>query len=136
MIFKSGLKWLAAAGLGVAALPALAHHSFATFDMSKQISLTGTIREFQWQNPHIWIYLVVQDGEKTQEWEVEGGSLVGLKRDGWSKDAFKPGDKVTISIHPKRDGSRGGSFVEGITADGKKLGKPNETQVTTTANPK
>jgi Family of unknown function (DUF6152) len=132
MNVKSSLRWIAVCWFSVVALPTLAHHSFATFDMTKQITLTGTVREFQWQNPHIWIYLVVKDGEKTQEWGVEGGSLVGLKRDGWMKDDFKPGDKVTVTIHPKRDGTYGGSFVEGTTAGGKKLGKPNETQVTST----
>ena len=110
----------------------IAHHSFATFDMSKQMTVTGTVKEFQWQNPHIWIYLVVKDKEQADVWEVEGGSLVGLKREGWTKDAFKPGDKVTITIHPKRDGTHGGSFIQGIMADGKMLGKPNETQVTAT----
>lgn len=132
MILKMLPTSLLAASLSLAATSAFAHHSFATFDMTKQVTVTGTVREFQWQNPHIWIYLIVKDGEKSQEWEVEGGSLVGLKREGWSKDAFKPGDKVTITMHPKRDGSHGGSFVQGTTADGKTLGKANETQVTAT----
>ena len=129
-------KWLfnslLAVSFGFVAAAASAHHSFATFDMSKQMTVTGTVKEFQWQNPHIWIYLVVKDKEQTDVWEVEGGSLVGLKREGWTKDAFKPGDKVTITIHPKRDGTHGGSFIQGTTADGKTLGKPNETQVTAT----
>ena len=129
-------KWLfnglMAVSLGFVAAAASAHHSFATFDMSKQMTVTGTVKEFQWQNPHIWIYLVVKDKEQMDVWEVEGGSLVGLKREGWTKDAFKPGDKVTITIHPKRDGTHGGSFIQGTTADGKTLGKPNETQVTAT----
>lgn len=123
---------LLAASLSFAAGSVSAHHSFATFDMTKQVTVTGTVREFQWQNPHIWIYVVVKEGAKSEEWEVEGGSLVGLKREGWSKEAFKPGDKVTITMHPKRDGSHGGSFVQGTTADGKTLGKPSETQVTLT----
>jgi hypothetical protein len=127
--------WLAAAWLIMAAIPAQAHHSFATFDMTKKVTVTGTVREFQWQNPHVWIYLVVKDGAQSQEWEIEGSSLVGLKREGWSKDSFKPGDKVTISIHPKRDGSRGGSFLEGVTADGKTLGHPGDYQQVT-ATPK
>jgi hypothetical protein len=132
MISKSARRCVAIAWLSALALPTLAHHSFATFDMTKQFTITGTVKEFQWQNPHIWLYLVVKDAEQTQEWAVEGGSVVGLKREGWSKDTFKPGDKVSITIHPKRDGSLGGSFVEGITADGKKLGKPNDKQVTAT----
>lgn len=112
--------------------PALAHHSFATFDMTKEVKLSGTVREFQWQNPHVWIYLVVSEGSRNQEWEIEGGSLLGLKREGWSRDSFKAGDKVTITIHPKRDGSHGGSYIIGVTADGKTLGHANEPQVTAT----
>lgn len=112
--------------------PTIAHHSFATFDMTQQVRLSGTVREFQWQNPHVWIYLIVKEGANNQEWEIEGGSLLGLKREGWTKDSFKAGDKVTITIHPKRDGSHGGSYVVGVTADGKTLGHPNEPQVTAT----
>jgi hypothetical protein len=132
MITKLLPKGLLFMSLCSIAVSALAHHSFATFDMTKQLTLNGTVKEFQWQNPHIWLFLIVQDHEQTDVWEVEGGSLVGLKREGWSKDAFKEGDKVTITIHPKRDGTHGGSFVQGVTADGKVLGKPNETQVTAT----
>jgi hypothetical protein len=115
-----------------AVTPAVAHHSFATFDMAQDVKLSGTVREFQWQNPHVWIYLIVKAGTSDQEWEIEGGSLLGLKREGWTKESFKPGDKVTISIHPKRDGSHGGSYIVGVTADGKTLGHPNEPQVTAT----
>lgn len=116
------------------ALPAGAHHSFATFDMGKEIKLSGTVREFRWQNPHVWIYLTVKEGANDQEWEIEGGSLLGLKREGWTKDSYKPGDKVTISIHPTRDGSHSGSYITGVTADGKTLGHANEPQVTATPN--
>lgn len=112
--------------------PAVAHHSFATFDMTKEVKLNGTVREFQWQNPHVWIYLVVSEGSRHQEWEIEGSSLLGLKREGWTRNSYKPGDKVTITIHPKRDGSHGGSYIIGVTADGKTLGHPNEPQVTAT----
>jgi Family of unknown function (DUF6152) len=123
---------LIALSMGLLAVSASAHHSFATFDMTKRVTVTGTVKEFQWQNPHIWIFLVVEDHGQTNVWDVEGGSVVGLKREGWSKDAFKPGDKVTITIHPKRDGTRGGSFVQGTTVSGKFLGRPDEKQVTAT----
>jgi len=126
------LRALALTSALCAMVPALAHHSFATFDMSKEVKLTGTVREFRWQNPHVWIYLKVQDGAKDQEWEIEGGSLLGLKREGWTKDSYKPGDKVTITIHPTRDGSHGGSYIQGVTSDGKTLGHANEPQVTAT----
>lgn len=132
MMTKTVCRVVASWWLMSTANPASAHHSFATFDMTKQMTLSGAVKEFQWQNPHIWIYLVVKDGAGSQQWEIEGGSLLGLKRDGWSKDSFKPGDTVTLTFHPKRDGSRGGSFIQGITADGKTLGHPSEVQVTAT----
>jgi|SRR5581483_940121 len=115
-----------------AIIPAGAHHSFATFDMTKEIKLSGTVREFRWQNPHVWIYLQVKEGANDQEWEIEGGSLLGLKREGWTKDSYKPGDKVMITIHPTRDGSHSGSYIVGVTSDGKTLGHANEPQVTAT----
>jgi hypothetical protein len=126
------LRALVACAALCAVTPAIAHHSFATFDMTKEVKVSGTVREFQWQNPHVWIYLLVKDGATNQEWEIEGGSLLGLKREGWTKDSFKAGDKVSVTIHPKRDGSHGGSYIIGVTADGKTLGHANEPQVTAT----
>jgi hypothetical protein len=116
-------------------MPAMAHHSFATFDASKEMTIVGTVKEFQWTNPHTWIFLLVNSGESVEEWAIEGGALVGLKRDGWSKDSFKAGDKVSITIHPKRDGSRGGAFMTAITADGKTLGHFSTPVYTETAKP-
>jgi hypothetical protein len=113
---------------------ALAHHSFATFAADKTVTLQGTVKEWQWTNPHTWLFLDVKNGANVDVWEIEGGPVVGLKRDGFSKDSFKVGDKVTVIIHPKRDGSHGGAFVQAITADGKTLGRAD--QQITTATPK
>lgn len=118
-----------------AATSVQAHHSFATFDTTKQVTLVGTVKEFQWTNPHTWIYITVLNGNSVETWEIEGGPVVGLKRQGWSKDSIKPGDKVTLLIHPKRDGSRGGSFIQVTTPDGKTLGQPNIPAYTETAKP-
>jgi hypothetical protein len=112
-----------------------AHHSFATFDMTKQQTLRGTIKDIKWQNPHVWIYLAIDANGQQEEWEIEGGSIVGLKREGWSKDSYQVGDKVSITIHPRRDGTHGGSYLVGITADGKTLGHADQQQVTGTATP-
>jgi hypothetical protein len=117
------------------ATPIQAHHSFATFDVSKQVTLVGTVKDFQWTNPHTWIYLTVLNNNNVESWEIEGGPVVGLKRQGWSKDSIKVGDKVTVLIHPKRDGSHGGSFIQVTLPDGKTLGQPNIPAYTETAKP-
>ena len=109
-----------AAASGLAA-PAFAHHSFAMFDSSKTMTLVGTVKEFQWTNPHTWIQLNVPTSGKTVEWSIEGGSPNGLARRGWKSTVLKPGDKVTIVIAPMKDGSSGGSLKTITLPDGKTL---------------
>ncbi len=102
---------------------AAAHHSFAQFDMEKTITITGTVKEFQWVNPHSWIQLMVTDDKGTEaEWSIEMSSPTSLIRQGWKPKTLKPGDKITIVSHPLRDGRPGGSFVTGTLEDGTKLG--------------
>jgi hypothetical protein len=92
--------------------PASAHHSFAMFDNAKTTTLEGTIKEFQWTNPHSWIQVIVKDSSgKDVEWSVEGGSPNGLSRQGWKRTSVKPGDKAVVVIHPLKDGTAGGSLV-------------------------
>ena len=92
-------------------LAAQAHHSFAIYDSAHQVTIEGTVKEFQWTNPHVWIHVLVKDeAGKEQEWHVECTSVNFLARRGWSKRTFKPGDKVSITLSPLRDGSAGGSF--------------------------
>lgn len=104
--------------------PALAHHSFAMFDRDKEVTLVGTVKEFQWTNPHIWVQVLVpnKNGKGQVEWSVEGASLNTVKRWGWKKDAIKPGDKVVVTIHPMRDGSKGGSLKRIKLPNGQTLG--------------
>lgn len=108
--------------LALAALPAGAHHSFAMFDLEKDVTLQGVVKEFQWTNPHSWIQLMVTDAEGRQvEWSLEGGSPGVLSRGGWKRTSLQPGDKVTVVIYPLRDGKPGGSFLEVTRADGSKF---------------
>jgi hypothetical protein len=102
---------------------AIAHHSAAMFDPQKVKELTGTIKEFQWKNPHVWIQIYVQNsaGAK-EEWSVEGGGPNSLSRQGWRPTTFKPGDAVTIKVNPMKDGSAGGMFVGAKLADGTTIG--------------
>jgi hypothetical protein len=96
------------------------HHSFAMFDPAHETTLSGTIKEFQWTNPHTWVWLDVPkaNGASAEVWGIEGMSPNFLGRRGWSKNTLKPGDKVTIVIHPLKGGKRGGSFLKVTLADG------------------
>ena len=110
-------------GLWLANQAALAHHSATMFDDTKVKELSGTIKEFQWKNPHIWIQIFVQNpaGAK-EEWSIEGGGPNSLSRQGWRPTTFKAGDTVTIKVNPMKDGSPGGLFVAAKLADGKTIG--------------
>ena len=98
----------------------IAHHSFSAFNTEVEKTITGTVNRFEWTNPHTWVWVDVPDGKGgTVTWGVEGMSPNYLARRGWSKNTFRPGDKVTLTIRPMRDGSPGGMFVRGTLADGK-----------------
>src|SRR2546430_4283563 len=108
------LNALGLAGIAVAmsAIPAIAHHSFAMFDPQKSMTLEGTIKEFQWTNPHSWILLMVDNAEgKAEQWAIEMSSPAGLARQGWKPKTLTPGMKVKAVIHPRRDGAIGGQFM-------------------------
>jgi len=112
-------KWLALAVLAVSlagAAPAWSHHSFAMFDTRQEVTLTGTVREFQWTNPHGWLQMEVTRGASTVEYSIELGSPNSMSRRGWRRTTFKPGDKVTAVINPMRDGSPGGALVYALDA--------------------
>ena len=119
------LMMLAAACALAGAAPALAHHSFAMFDRTREIVLVGAVREFQWTNPHSWIELeVVNDKGVVETYSVELNSPNNLTRQGWKSTSLKPGDKVTVTINPLHDGAKGGLFVSAALPDGRVLGAP------------
>ena len=126
---KSFLAILAAAPLLAALVPAEAHHSAAMFDSEHTRSLTGTVREFQWTNPHSYIQLVVKNerGEE-EEWSLEMGAPVYLYNQGWRRTTVKAGDRLTVTIAPLRNGDKGGLLLKAVTVDGKALGKTAEVQ--------
>jgi len=102
----------AAALLGCAASAAFAHHSYAMFDRTKTLALEGTVKEFRWSNPHAWVELYVPNGSGgVDTWGIEMNSPNNLARVGFRSTMMKPGDKVTIRIHPLRSGEKGGSFL-------------------------
>jgi hypothetical protein len=108
---------------GWAASLAYAHHSFAMFDMSKNVTLVGTVKDFQWTNPHVWIDLLVDDpaGGQAALWEIEGGSTAVLARGGWKRDSMKAGDKVSLVMHPLKQGNNGGTLVS-ASVNGEEIG--------------
>jgi hypothetical protein len=104
---------VAAVAVGVAAmLPAAAHHSFATYDRTKTVTIKGTVKTFQWTNPHCVIWVVIQPagGGDPQEWTIETTSPGVLTRSGWTRHSLNPGDHVSVVFNPLRDGSHGGGL--------------------------
>ena len=104
---------------------AQAHHSFAMFDQTQQVTLKGTVHEFQWTNPHAWIHLDVPGANGINDsWQVELNSPNNLKRQGWKSTSVKTGDQVTLVLNPLKDGSKGGLFVSMTLPDGSVLADP------------
>ena len=106
-----------------ATAPALAHHSFAMFDFKASKSVTGTVEQFDWTNPHtfIWLQVPTGAGSATERYGFEGMSPNYLGRRGWTKSTLNPGDKVTVTYHPLKDGSKGGTYQKVMLSNGKEL---------------
>ncbi len=96
------------------AVPALAHHSFAMFDMKTNVTKTGTVTDFKWTNPHAWMHVEIAG----EPWAIEMTSPNNLVKGGWRRSSMKPGDKVTVEYHPLINGKKGGSLVQVTTASG------------------
>jgi hypothetical protein len=112
---------LATAALLLGAPPANAHHSFALFDTEKLVTLEGTVKRFEWTNPHSWIYLEVLSPQNVaEEWMIELPAAGVLARDGWNKFYLKPGEKISVHINPLRNGQRGGSLASFMPTNGQK----------------
>ena len=109
---------LIAGGAGLA----LAHHSFAAFDITTQKTVSGTIKKFDWTNPHTWIWLDVTNEQGVVEtWGIEGMSPNYLARRGWSRTTLKTGDKLTVTVRPMKSGEKGGMWVTAKRPNGETL---------------
>jgi hypothetical protein len=99
-----------------------AHHSFAMFDMDHEMTLSGTVKEFQFTNPHTWIFVHVPNADGgMDQWAIAGGSPNVIARFGWSSKTLKPGDKVTLVVNPIKNGSKAGAFIRVTMEDGRTL---------------
>jgi hypothetical protein len=114
-------------GIGLIVLgggAASAHHSLANVWRDKTVTVTGVVKDFAWGNPHVWIEVLADgsDGMVTQ-WNIEGSSPTVLARSGWRPSALKPGDKISLGVHPRKDGIAGGYLAdaEPLTVNGHTL---------------
>jgi len=99
---------LAASAAGAAS----AHHSFAMYERERIVTVSGTVREYDWVSPHVTIE-VVRDGAKGVDvWPIEGSSPTVLSRGGWTSSLVKPGDKISLGVHPRKDGQPGGLLAD------------------------
>ena len=103
--------------------PARAHHSFAPYETTVQIRLTGTVTELKWANPHVYFEIDATDAKTgaAKHWLIECASTSILNRAGWKFNMLKPGDKVTVIVSPLRNGEPAALLKQITLADGKKL---------------
>jgi hypothetical protein len=116
---------LFAATFSLVAAPAYAHHSYAMFDSTKTVAVTGTVKQFQFTNPHSWIQVMAPgpNGGAPAEWSVQMGAPFELVRAGMGPQTLKPGDKIVLQVHPAKDGTAAGSFLSAVDGDGHPIGK-------------
>ena len=106
---------------------AMAHHGVAGYDMTKTITVHGTVSKFDWSNPHVVVYVDAKnDSGEMQHWTIEFASPVHMVRAGWTKNAMKPGDDITIDTHPSRNGAPVGisstiTFILKVVVNGQAL---------------
>ena len=107
-------------GAGVAVV---AHHSFAAFDQSREVTVKGRVAEFQWTNPHAWLLVKGKtENGQDEEWSFEMISPSVLRRNGWTKNSLKFGDEVTVTANPARNGARFGLMLAVLDAEGHPVG--------------
>jgi hypothetical protein len=122
-----GFHWLPAgrvclAMLLILATPLMAHHSYAMFDGSKTLTVTGTVAKLEWTNPHVYVWVYVPNLKAKSGYDLyafENGSTNVLARLGWSKKTFKVGEKISVAFWPLKDGRTGGHFIKATHADGR-----------------
>ena len=113
----------AAIAAAIFAVPAFAHHSHSMFDDTQKIVMEGTVKEFQWTNPHSWLLVNVPNAKgEPEQWAVELSSVSLLASRGWRPKTVVPGDKVEVTFHPMRNGMKAGSYMAIKLPNGKTMG--------------
>ena len=113
---------LVCATLLLAPLPLTAHHSRATFDTTAEVTMKGTVTDWLWFNPHcILRFDVTEENGTTTNWAVETSNPTDISQRGWSRGLFRPGDEITVTLQPSRNGAPVGHTVAVVTADGRKF---------------
>jgi len=119
------IKAFALTFLAAVATPAFAHHSFAMFELTKDVTYEGIVVEYRWENPYMYSIVKVDpgaaDAATVGTWDIEGGATNIMGRQGWNRATFKPGDHIKVVAHPMKDGTKGASLFYAILPDGKRL---------------
>ncbi|HVB87093.1 MAG TPA: DUF6152 family protein [Candidatus Dormibacteraeota bacterium] len=106
----------------VTAGTATAHHGFADYDMTRQLTVKGKVRTFQWTNPHTWLWIDVSTDKGTVIYAFEGMSPNYLGRRGWSRHSLQPGDPITVTYFPFKDAAKkGGTLAKAVKPNGEVL---------------
>jgi hypothetical protein len=101
---------------------AVAHHSYSAFDMTGQKTVNGTVKKFDWTNPHTWVWIdVVNEQGVTETLGIEGMSPNYLARRGWTRSTLKAGDKIAVTVRPMKSGEKGGMWVNAKRPNGETL---------------
>ncbi len=110
------------AGLLAISSPAFAHHAWHGYDMANLTTVKGTVTQFDWANPHVWISLEVKDDKASVEkWNAGGPSPSRMAGTGWDKETLKPGDQITAIGHRISDGTNNLRLVKVVLSDGREL---------------
>ena len=122
MKLKFFLALALVSGFLLASVPLFAHHGNTAFDMAKKVTLTGTVTEFYWANPHCLIKFDVMDkGGQLAHWTGETSNPADLVNSGWSKQTLKPGDPVTVTLNPVKNGQTIGRILDVVIPGGQKM---------------
>ena len=115
---------LAAALALTSSSPAWSHHSHAMFDHDKEVTITGTVSQWIFRNPHVFLYVDAKaESGETVTYTVEMSNIANMLKVGFSATTFKAGDTVTVTLHPLADGRPGGNYIVATSSDGKQFGR-------------
>lgn len=126
--------------MALACLPGLAHHGAAAYDTSKTVTIKGTVKQWNWTNPHCLLFVdTTDDAGQAVHWILETQNPLSMSNMGWAGDSFKPGDPITVRATPAKNGRPIGLVVDVVLANGHKLNARNillDEQPKTDAPPK